>query len=229
MSDAKSAGAGAPANGTGVTEFEFQGPKRGADRAVLLAHGAGADMHAATLTAFTGALADAKIPSLRFNFPYRTAGRSSTDRPAVAIAAVRQAATELARRTKLPVERIVVGGRSFGGRMASLAITQDDPLKVLGLALLAYPLHAPGKRDQGRTEHFPSIRVPTLFVEGTRDAFGSPDELRAAAKLVKGKVAWHWIETADHGFRPLKRETGLTTDDVLQVASSAFADWVARL
>src|ERR1700733_2569749 len=97
-----------------VTEYEYEGPKRGADRAVLLAHGAGADMHAATLTTVADALADAGVPSLRFNFPYKAAGRRAPDRPPVLDAAVREAAGELARRAKVPLERLVLGGRSMG-------------------------------------------------------------------------------------------------------------------
>ena len=109
-----------------VTEYEYQGPKRGADRAVLLAHGAGADMHAAALVAVADALADGEIPSLRFNFPYRTAGRSAPDRPPVLEAAAREAAAELARRAKLPPDRLVLGGRSMGGRICSLVAGDDD-------------------------------------------------------------------------------------------------------
>src|SRR4029077_17508734 len=87
-----------------LTDLAYQGPKRGADRAVLLAHGAGADMNAATLPTVADALADGAVPSLRFNFPYRAAGRRAPDRPAVLEAAVREAVAELARRTKLPPE-----------------------------------------------------------------------------------------------------------------------------
>src|SRR3954469_327821 len=100
-----------------VIESAYQGPKRGVERAVLLAHGAGADMNATTLTSVADALADAKIASLRFNFPYQAAGRKSPDRPPVLLAAVREAAADLAKRTKLPVDGLVMGGRSMGGRI----------------------------------------------------------------------------------------------------------------
>lgn len=207
-------------------EVEYQGPKRGADRAVLLAHGAGADMHAATLTTVADALADAKVPSLRFRFPYRSAGRRAPDRPPVLAAAVREAAAELARRTKLPPERLVLGGRSMGGRVCSLVVGDAaDPLPALALVLLGYPLHPPGKADRPRVEHFPRLRVPCLFVHGTRDPFGTPDELRAAAKEIRGRVSWHWIDTADHGFKPLK-SSGLTPAEVLAGAAAAVVDFV---
>ena len=213
-----------------VTEYEFTGPRRGADRAVLLAHGAGADQHAAALVVVADALAAAGVPTLRFNYPYRSAGRKAPDRAPTLLAATREAAGELARRTKLPPERLVLGGRSMGGRYCSmLAADADDPWPALGLVLLGYPLHAPGKPESPRAEHFARLRMPVLFVSGTNDAFGTPDELRVAAKRVRGKVRWHWIPTADHGFRPKKRETGLSLDDALTAAAAATAEFVTAL
>ena len=100
-------------------ETEYSGPTRGADRAVLLAHGAGADMHAAALTVVADALAAVKIPCLRFQYPYRAAGKKAPDRPAVLAAATRAAVEELARRTKLPSSRLVLG-RTLDGRSVLL-------------------------------------------------------------------------------------------------------------
>jgi predicted alpha/beta-hydrolase family hydrolase len=212
-----------------VTDYEWQGPKRGADRAVLLAHGAGSDQHGAALTAVADALAQAKIPSLRFNYPYRTAGRNAPDRPKVLDAATREAAAELARRAKLPPERLVLGGRSMGGRYCSMAVGDaDDPLPALGLVMLSYPLHAAGRADQPRAGHFPAIRVPILFVSGTRDSMAGRDDLARAAKAVRGKVTFRWIDTADHGYRPLKA-SGRSTDDVLAEVAEATTAWVAAL
>jgi uncharacterized protein len=212
-------------------EYEFQGPQRGADRAVLLAHGAGADMHAATLTTFADALAGTEppVPVMRFNFPYRSAGKRAPDRPAVLAAALREAARELATRTQLPPERLVLGGRSMGGRYASLAVGDaDDPLPALGLVLLGYPLHPAGKPEQLRVEHFPRIDVPVLFVSGTRDSLARADALREHARSIPGPVSFHWIETADHGFKPLK-SSGTTTQAALTAAAANTLEWVSRL
>jgi uncharacterized protein len=212
-----------------VTEYEWQGPKRGADRAVLLAHGAGSDLNGAALRAVADALATAKIPSLRFNHRYRTAGRNAPDRPDVLEAATREAAAELAHRAKLPPDRLVLGGRSMGGRYCSMVVgAETDPLPALGLLMLSYPLHAAGKADQPRAGHFPAIRVPVLFVSGTRDSMAGQDDLTRAAKAVRGKVQFHWVETADHGYRPLKA-SGRTTDDVLAEVAAASVAWVAKL
>jgi predicted alpha/beta-hydrolase family hydrolase len=207
----------------------YSGPKRGADRPVLLAHGAGSDMHAATLAHVADALADAKIPSLRFNYPYRDAGRKSPDRAAVLDAATREAAAELARQAKLPPERLVLGGRSMGGRYCSLIVGADDePVPALGLLLLGYPLHAAGKPDQRRVEHFPRIRVPCLFVSGTRDSLASQDALTDAVKAIKGPVTMHWLESADHGYRP-RKASGRTVEDVAGEVAEVSVDWVQSL
>jgi len=212
-----------------MTTSVYTGPKRGIDRAVLLAHGAGADLEAPALVAVAAALAERGIPSLRFNYPYRDAGKKAPDRPAVLLAATRAAAADLAKRTKLDPERLVVGGRSMGGRYCSLVVADaDDPLPALGLLLLGYPLHPAGKPDQPRVEHLGRIRVPTLFVSGTRDALGAQPALRRAARRVKGPVSWHWIESGDHSFKPLK-SSGLAYDDVLRELADVSADWVASL
>lgn len=207
----------------------FVAAKRGSgaeDRAVLLAHGAGADKDAPALVAISDELRAAGIPSLRFNFAYRATGRRAPDRMPVLQTTLRAAVTELAKRTKLAPERIVLGGRSMGGRVASMCIADGDA--VFGLVLLAYPLHPPGKPDQLRVEHLAQISVPTLFVSGTRDAFGTPAELKRAAKRVRGPVELHWLDTADHGYKPLKT-SGLTVDDVLADVAATTTAWVRAL
>ena len=214
-------------------EVEYQGPKRGvtrvADRAVLLAHGAGADMHAATLTTVTDALSAAGIPSLRFQYPYRSAGKKAPDRPAVLLEATRAAVAALAGKTRLPPERLVLGGRSMGGRYCSLvAGDADDPVPCLGLVLLGYPLHAAGKPEKERSDHFPRLRMPVLFVSGTRDALASRSALTTAARRVRGPREFHWIESGDHGFKP-RKASGLTVDGVLADVAATVVGWVREL
>jgi predicted alpha/beta-hydrolase family hydrolase len=210
-------------------EYEYQGPKRGVEHAVLLAHGAGADMHAKALTTVADALAQAKIASLRFNYPYKTAGKKAPDRPAVLMASTREAIAELMKRTKLPADRLVIGGRSMGGRYCSLvAGDEEEPVAVRGLLLLGYPLHAAGKPEKERSDHFPRLKMPVAFVSGTRDSLAGKDALTKAARKVKGKTTFHWLDTADHGFRPLKA-SGLTADEVLADVASFSVDWVRGL
>lgn len=209
-----------------MTTYAFQGPTRGADRAVLLAHGAGTDGTAPALTVVADALADAGIPSLRFNYPYRDEGRGRPDRSPVLFEATRAAVAELAGRTGLPTSRLVVGGRSMGGRYCSMVVSAEvDPVPVLGLVLLGYPLHAAGKPERIRDEHFWRITVPTLFVSGTRDSLAPVAGLEAAAEKIPGPVSWCWLETADHGFKPL-RSSGRTLADDLTTAAAATVAFV---
>ncbi|MCJ7437829.1 MAG: hypothetical protein MUP97_08725 [Acidimicrobiia bacterium] len=208
---------------------EYQGPRKGADRAVLLAHGAGADRNAPALVAVAAALADAGIPSLRFDYPYRATGKRPPDRPAVLDAATRGAAAELASRTGLPSERLVLGGRSMGGRYCSLVVgAESDAVPALGLLLLGYPLQAMGKPEKRRDDHFKRLHCPVLFVSGTRDSLAPRQTLTRSARKVKGPVALHWLETADHGFRPLER-SGRTIESVLTDVAETCVTWVGAL
>jgi hypothetical protein len=119
----------------------------------------------------------------------------------------------------------------MGGRMCSLlvgAAPEDDPLPALGLLLLGYPLHPAGRPERLRTEHFSRLDVDCLFVSGTRDALAGRDALTAASKRIPGRVRFEWLETADHGFRPLK-SSGRTIDDVLDAVGAASASWVTGL
>ncbi len=139
------------------------------------------------------------IPIARVDFPYRKSGRSFPDKAPVLIQCVKAEVRAFAQSLGVETTSLVIGGRSMGGRMCSMAVADnDDPLHVAGLVLVSYPLHPPKKPDTLRTEHLPRIDVPTLCVSGTKDDFGSPDELSTAFSVVPSHVAWHWIENARH-------------------------------
>jgi predicted alpha/beta-hydrolase family hydrolase len=211
-------------------DFEPAAGRRRVDRAVLLAHGAGAGRDAAPLVATARALAEAGIPSLRFDFPYRAAGRKAPDRPPTLLAAVREAAAVLAARTGLPLERLVLGGRSMGGRYCSLAVADaDDPLPALGLLLQGYPLHPAGKPESLRTEHFPRLKVPVLFVSGDRDPMAPRAELDHWAGTIPGPVSHHWLAGGDHGFRVPKSLAGAGEAAVMAEVGDVSTRWVAGL
>lgn len=203
---------------------------RAADRAVLLAHGAGSDRNAPALVAVADALEAAGIPSLRFDFPYRIAGRKAPDRPPVLLAAVRDAAAELMKSTGLPAERLVLGGRSMGGRYCSLAVGDaEDPLPALGLLLLGYPLHPAGKPDNLRVGHFPRLGLPVLFLSGDRDALAGKKDLEQWGATIPGPVGFHWLAGGDHGFRVPKAHGGKGEAAVLAEVAQVSTAWVADL
>jgi uncharacterized protein len=166
---------------------------------LFLAPGASAGRDQAALVAIDVAVSANGISVERMDFPYRLAGRRAPDRPEVMIRAVGEVATGLASRLGVKQNRIGLGGRSMGGRMASMAVAEGLP--AAGLVLVSYPLHPPGHPEKSRIEHLPAIKVPCLFVSGTRDAFGTPEELEQATALIPGKVTHVWIEGGDHGLR----------------------------
>ncbi len=125
--------------------------------------------------AVTGAVR-ATAERWRMDFPYRRAGRRAPDRAPVAVAAVRAEADALVGRAGVPADQLVLGGRSFGGRMASMAVAEGLP--AAGLVLLSYPLHPPGKPERLRVEHFAALELPCLFVSGEKDPFGSTRRAR---------------------------------------------------
>lgn len=160
--------------------------------ALLLAPGAGADRNHATLVALEEGLAP--LPVGRMDFPARKAGRRSVDRPAVAVAAVREEAEALVAANRIRRNRLVLGGRSFGGRMCSMAVAEGLP--AAGLVLLSYPLHPPGKPEKLRVEHFPDLDVPCLFLSGEKDPFGSPAEIEEHVAAIPGPVTTVFVPGA---------------------------------
>lgn len=163
--------------------------RRNPPGALLLAPGAGADATHHTLVALEEAVAP--LPVARMDFPYRRAGRRAPDKAPVAVAAVVEEAAALVARAGCRPEQLVLGGRSFGGRMCSLAVAEGLP--AAGLVLLSYPLHPPGKPDKLRVEHFAELRLPVLFVSGEKDPFGSPDEFAGQVGAIPGPVTQVWL------------------------------------
>ena len=181
---------------------------------LLLFPGAGAGRDNPCLVAIENA-ATAEIPKLkavRADFPYRKAGRRAPDRPPVLLQAVRDEANALGR------GKLFLGGRSMGGRICSIAVGDEEaPLKAAGLVLIAYPLHPPGKPDRLRVEHFPRLDVPCLFVSGTRDPFGTPDEMTEWTATIPGPVEHVWIEGGGHDLRGADSKV-----------AAAVIDWMRR-
>ncbi len=184
--------------------------------ALLLTPGAGAGRDQPALVAIEEALVADGVLVERMDFPYRLAGRRSPDRPQVLVAAVREGAAGLAERSGLAPGALFLGGRSMGGRMCSVAVAEG--LACRGLVLVSYPLHPPGKPERRRSDHFPTLTVPCLFVSGTRDAFATPAELDEATAAIPAPVQLVLVEGGDHGLRG--------KDDVV---AAAVRDWVLAL
>jgi predicted alpha/beta-hydrolase family hydrolase len=162
--------------------------------ALFLTPGAGSARDHASLLAIEAAVAP--LPVERHDFPYRRAGRKAPDRAPKLIEDVIDATAAFALRAGVDPASIVLGGRSMGGRICSMAVAGGLP--AAGLVLISYPLHPPGKPDRLRIEHLPALRVPCLFVSGTRDAFGSPEELTAHTEAIPGPVTHVWVEGGRH-------------------------------
>lgn len=191
----------------------------------LFAHGAGTNMSHRSMIGNAEGLAARGIATLRYNFPYTEKGGRRPDPPRVAHAAVRAAAgkaLELA--TDLP---LYAGGRSFGGRMTSQA-QADDPLPgVRGLAFLGFPLHPAGKSGVERAEHLAKVRVPMLFVSGTRDALAELELLKPVVADLGERASLHLVDQADHSFK-VAAKSGRTTVDAESEALDAIASWIFR-
>ena len=188
-------------------------PSAGAG-AVLLFPGAGSGRDHPALMAIERSLAP--LPVVRADFPYRREGRKAPDRPPKLIACVRDEAAALADGAGIDPAAVVLGGRSMGGRICSMAVAEGLP--AAGLALISYPLHPPGRADKLRVDHFPDIKVPCLFVSGTRDPFGTPEELEARTAAIGGKVTHVWIDGGRHEMKG--------ADDAV---AEAVAAWVGGL
>jgi uncharacterized protein len=169
----------------------------GASAAMVLGHGAGSGMDSPFVAGFAQAAALLGLATLRFMFPYMERGRRAPDRPPLLLATV-QAAFEAT--GSLAGDRpVLAGGKSLGGRIASMAAAEG--LAAAGLIFLGYPLHPPGKPERLRDAHLDAVRVPMLFLQGTRDPFATPELLEAVVARLGGRAELRWIEGGDHSFK----------------------------
>ena len=203
-------------NGTAVTAVRSR-PDGKTSALVAYAPGAGSNVHDPFGRFLSRRLAGEGISTVRLQFPYMEARKRGPDPPALLEATWRTAIAAL----RGDAARLIVGGRSMGGRIASQVVAAGEA--VDGLALFAYPLHPPGQPDRLRDAHLPRIAVPALFCSGTRDAFASPDELRAAASKV-ARATIHLLNVADHGFAAPKA-SGRTREEIWSEAAEALIEW----
>lgn len=173
----------------------------------MLTHGAGGSARAPLLVALATAFADRGVVVLRYDLPYRQASPTAPPRPVGAArdrAGLRSAVTSM---RALVTGRVFLGGQSYGGRQASM-LAASEPGLVDALLLLGYPLHPPRRRSELRTAHLPSLTTPTLLAHGSRDPFGSLEEIEAARRLIPGRTALLPVEGAAHDLYRVPRRAG---------------------
>jgi len=189
---------------------------------VALAHGAGAPMDSPFMTAFAEGLAGCGYRAVRFEFPYmaerrRSGKRGGPNRAEILLESWRAVIEDFGS------ERLVIGGKSLGGRMASMVA---DEMGVSGLACLGYPFHPPGRPDTARVSHLKELRTPTLILQGTRDPFGTPEQLQEYD--LSPAIRVHWLEDGDHGFKPRKK-SGRTERQNWDEGIATLAGFLAEL
>ena len=205
-----------------MAEFLYDGPSN-ARQTLVLAHGAGAAMDSPFMNRIAEGVGAAGVRVVRFEFPYMAARRhthkrSAPDREPVLRAAWLEVIKELGGGS-----RLVIGGKSMGGRIASMIA---DEAGVIGLVCLGYPFHPPGRPQRLRVEHLRELRTPTLILQGTRDSLGSRDE--ATAYQLSPQVRLEWIEDGDHSLKPTKR-SGRTLEQNMGVAVEQIIGFIASL
>ncbi|MBV9985071.1 alpha/beta family hydrolase [Bradyrhizobium sp.] len=192
----------------------------------VFAHGAGAGMTHAFMAQVADGLGARDIASLRYQFPYMDKGSKRPDPPAVAQAAVRAAVAEAAR--QCPGLPLVAGGKSFGARMTSQAQGRTPLACVRGLVFLGFPLHPAGKPSRERAAHLADVRIPMLFVQGTRDKLAEPDLLKPVVASLGELAKLHLVETADHSFHVPAR-SGRNDHAVIEEVLDVVAAWIAEV
>jgi predicted alpha/beta-hydrolase family hydrolase len=195
---------------------------KNARAAYVMAHGAGAGMAHSFMAAVAAGFAERGIATLRYQFPYMEAGGKRPDPPAVAHAAVR-AAVEAARK-RFPKLPLFAGGKSFGGRMTSQAQAKA-PLNVRGLIFFGFPLHPAGKPSQERAAHLSDVAIPMLFLQGTRDALATLDQLQPVCAALGSRATLKLFEDADHSFHVPAR-TGRKDAEVMAEMLDTAAGWI---
>jgi len=208
----------------GSTSGLLQAPA-GAKACYVFAHGAGADMQHAFMASIAQGLAERGIASLRFNFPFMEQGSKRPDSPAVAHAAVRAAVAEAARH--MPGVPLFAGGKSYGGRMSTQAQAAEPLPGLKGMVLVGFPLHPAGKPSTERAAHLADVKLPMLFLQGTRDSLADLDLITQTTASLGNKANLHIVEGADHAFHVLVR-SGRTDAQVREELCDTMAAWMTK-
>jgi predicted alpha/beta-hydrolase family hydrolase len=200
-------------------------PRAGA--ALILAHGAGAGQHSPFMTAFAQALAARGADLITFNFLYAERKRKLPDRAPALESCYRAVIDAVRDRVDSARRALFIGGKSMGGRIATQVAAADVSLPLAGLVLLGYPLHPPGQPDRLRDAHLPQVSRPMLFVQGTRDAFGTPAELAPILARISPPPTLHEVTGGDHSFKLGGRDAAARQAALYEEIQRAVVDWIA--
>jgi uncharacterized protein len=202
----------------------------------VMAPGAGAGQHSPFMTRYSAGLAERGVQVVTFDFPYMERGRKIPDPQPVLESSFRDVLEQLVPPPDAAPLPLFIGGKSMGGRMASHVAASLDAAslprpawqdRLCGLVLLGYPLHPPARPQQVRVDHLPRITHPMLFVQGERDAFGTPNELRLFIDVLPAPCTLHAVEHGDHSFEVLKR-SGIAQDSVHTAVLDTITAWMRR-
>ena len=192
----------------------------------VFAHGAGAGMEHAFMTAVANGLSERRIATLRYQFPYMERGSKRPDTPPGAHAAVRAAVARAVR--EFGSLMLLAGGKSFGARMTSQAQAIEPLPQVAGLVFLGFPLHPAGKPGIDRAQHLAAVKVPMLFVQGTRDELADAGLIEPTVEALRTTATLHWVPEGDHSLH-VPAKSGRSDEQVLGTALDAARDWVERI
>jgi predicted alpha/beta-hydrolase family hydrolase len=195
---------------------------------LILAHGAGAGQRSVFMVDFAHALSALGLDIVTFNFPYIDERRRIPDRAPVLEGCYRDVITSVRRELESAQRLLCIGGKSMGGRIASQVAAAGGSLPVAGLVLLGYPLHPPGKPQERRDKHLPAVRRPMLFVQGARDAFGTPDELRPVVEALQPPPTLHIVLQGDHSFKLPRKDPAAQAATYAAIQQTIVA-WVRAL
>jgi len=193
---------------------------------VILGHGAGANQLSPFMRLFASGLSTRGLDAMTFNFVYMDQGRRVPDPKAKLEACYRAVIKVATQHKKLKGNRVAIGGKSMGGRIASqVAAATEKANEIAALVFLGYPLHPPGKPEQLRDAHLNDIRAPMLFVQGSRDAFGTSDELRSVIKRLRLPATLYAIEGGDHSLK-VPKSAGIPQEQIYQTTMDEIARWL---
>jgi predicted alpha/beta-hydrolase family hydrolase len=212
--------------GSTTTAFVYRAWDHPIGASLILGHGAGAGQCSVFMVDTARALSALGLDVITFNFLYAEQGRRIPDRAAVLEACYRDTIAAARSHVASAAAHLFIGGKSMGGRMATHVAAADPELPIDGLVLLGYPLHPPGRPDQKRDKHLPSIHRPMLVVQGSRDAFGLPAELMPVLQQITPRPALEIVNDGDHSFK-LPRKNPAAQTAVYASVQSTIANWIA--